>query len=235
MAPHNYKEVIPNVYQIDLGANAFLIDQDGLTLIDAGVPGSIDTLKKALAELRRRPDEIRNILVTHAHGDHVGGLSEIKKLCGAPVYMHQADATMARKGKSFRNFKPAPGIINRLICSLVVNNTNPKPYPLAEVENEISDGAELNIAGGIQAFNTPGHSAGHMVFFWPQQGGVLFAGDTASNMFGLGYSIGYEDLNAAQKDLARLSRLKFEVACFGHGKPILKKASDKFKKKWGPK
>jgi hypothetical protein len=61
----------------------------------------------------------------------------------------------------------------------------------------------------------------------------MFAADTASNMMGLGYSLGYEDLEEGKRSLAKIAALDFEVACFGHGKVIRQGASAKFKQKWG--
>jgi hypothetical protein len=51
-------------------------------------------------------------------------------------------------------------------------------------------------------------------------------------MMGLGWSLGYEDFEQAKRDLAKLGKLDFQVACFGHGKPVLENASQKFKERW---
>jgi hypothetical protein len=51
-------------------------------------------------------------------------------------------------------------------------------------------------------------------------------------MLGLGWSLGYEDLEEGKRSLRKLSDLDFQVACFGHGKPILKDASLRFRKIW---
>ena len=64
-------------------------------------------------------------------------------------------------------------------------------YDPAEIEHEVHDSEELPIAGGIRAIHVPGHCAGQFAFLWVEHGGVLFAADTASNMMGLGYSLGY--------------------------------------------
>ncbi|MFQ5855104.1 MAG: hypothetical protein ACE5LU_05620 [Anaerolineae bacterium] len=65
-----------------------------------------------------------------------------------------------------------------------------------------------------------------------QHGGVLFAADAASNMLGLGYSLGYEDLDEGKRSLAKIAALDFEIACFGHGKAIMQEASSRFRRKW---
>jgi hypothetical protein len=52
-------------------------------------------------------------------------------------------------------------------------------------------------------------------------------------MFGLGYSVIYEDVDEGMRTLAKFSELNFETACFGHGKPIKEAASARFRDKWG--
>src|SRR5436309_3233459 len=76
------------------------------------------------------------------------------------------------------------------------------------------------LAGGVRAIHVPGHCAGQLAFLWPEHGGVLIAADAAANVFGLAPSPLYEDLAEGMRSLSRLSAFDFEVACFGHGRPI---------------
>jgi glyoxylase-like metal-dependent hydrolase (beta-lactamase superfamily II) len=64
---------------------------------------------------------------------------------------------------------------------------------------------------------------------WPQKGGVLFAADACSNVFGLNLSIAYEDLEEGKRSLNKLAELEFQIACFGHGKAILHDAAEHFR------
>jgi hypothetical protein len=52
-------------------------------------------------------------------------------------------------------------------------------------------------------------------------------------MSGLSLSLGYEDLEQGKRSLAKLAALDFSVACFGHGKPLMRDASARFKRAWG--
>ena len=82
-------EVAPNVHLIPgITANPYLIvDADGLTLIDAGLPGSDRKILRALAGLGYyAPKDLKRILITHAGFDHVGGLARLKAATGARVY-----------------------------------------------------------------------------------------------------------------------------------------------------
>jgi glyoxylase-like metal-dependent hydrolase (beta-lactamase superfamily II) len=229
------KQIVPNVYSISLTAvNAFLIDtDDGLTLIDTGIPGSGDKILQAVHELGKQPTDIKNILVTHCHADHTGNLAMLKKETGAPAYMHPLDAAMVRQGESMRPAKPPPQLIHQIVVPLLMRTQQNVSLEPAEIEHEIEDGAELDIAGGIKAIHVPGHCAGQLVFLWPQHGGVLFAADVAGNMFRLGWSMIYEDLEEGKRSLAKVASLDFEVACFGHGKAIVGGAAERFRQKWG--
>ena len=61
---------------------------------------------------------------------------------------------------------------------------------------------------------------------------VLIAADAATNLLWLGYPPIFEDFMVGQKTLSRLAEFEFEVAVFGHGKPIHTRASDRFREKW---
>ena len=229
------RQIVPRVYEVSLGfVNAFLIDADGLTLIDTGVAGSTGKILGAVRALGRQPQDIRHILVTHCHADHTGSLSELKAATGAPAYMHPVDAEMVRAGRATRPMRPGPGIFNHLLFRLFMARRRAAPTTIqpTSIEREVQDGEELPIAGGIRAIHTPGHTAGHLSFYWPHQGGVLFVGDAAAHMFGLGYAPFYEDIQQGQQSLARLAGRDFAVACFGHGKALIGGAAARFRRKW---
>jgi glyoxylase-like metal-dependent hydrolase (beta-lactamase superfamily II) len=229
------KVVVPGLWEVSLGfVNAFLLETDnGLALIDTGVAGSAEKILDAVRATGHAPADIRHILVTHCHSDHAGSLAELKQLTGAPATMHPEDAAMVRAGKPRRRLTPAPGLINGVLGRLLLRFA-PTSIEAAEVEHEVQDGETLPIAGGLQAVHAPGHCAGQLAFLWPQHGGVLIAADAAANAFGLALSPVYEDLAEGKRSLAKLAALEFQVACFGHGRPIRSGASGRFRQKWSP-
>jgi glyoxylase-like metal-dependent hydrolase (beta-lactamase superfamily II) len=225
------KPVVPGLWAVKIRfVNAYLLDTgDGLALIDTGIPGSAPTIQEALRSIGRSPADIRHILVTHCHSDHSGSLAEMKRLTGAPAAMHPVDAAMVREGKAIRPLKPAPGLLNAIICRFLLPGAPTEIEP-AEIEHEVQDGETL--AGGLRAIHVPGHCAGQLAFLWPEHGGVLIAADAAANVFGLALSPMYEDVDEGRRSLSKLAGLEFEVACFGHGKPIPSGASRQFGRKW---
>jgi glyoxylase-like metal-dependent hydrolase (beta-lactamase superfamily II) len=213
----------------------FIVLPEGVTLVDAGFPGTVPLIEEALHELGLDPCDITDILVTHAHPDHAGGLAEVQRACGttggATVWMHPDDAAMVRKGEAFRPYAPAPGVHNRTFVEEVISQA-PTTYEPASVDREVLPGEEIPVAGGITALGTPGHTAGHLAFLWQGDGGVLFVGDAAKNEDGLAPATIYEDFAQGLEDLAMLAGLNFEVACFAHGAPIVGGASDEFRRLW---
>jgi glyoxylase-like metal-dependent hydrolase (beta-lactamase superfamily II) len=224
-------QVIPGLWAVPLKyVNTFLLKMgDGLVVIDTGFPGCAPRIVDAIREIGHEPDDVCRIVVTHCHSDHAGSLAELKRLTGAPAAMHPVDAAMVRQGQAIRPLAPAPGILNSLVCRFLIPSA-PTEIERVEIENEIVDGEALPV--GLTAIHVPGHCAGQLAILWPEHGGVLFAADAAANVFGLALSPLYEDLAEGRRSLSKLSAFSFEIACFGHGKPIRSGASVQFRKKW---
>ena len=86
---------------------------------------------------------------------------------------------------------------------------------------------------GAVALHTPGHTAGHVALLWRRDGGVLFAGDAATNFVRLGVGPVYEDVGEGRRSLRRLAALEFETALFAHGRPLTPRASARFRARFG--
>jgi glyoxylase-like metal-dependent hydrolase (beta-lactamase superfamily II) len=95
------EEIFPFVYALPGGyVNVFLIaEEDGLTVIDSGLKGSDRRIVRAIRELGRKPEEIRTLLITHHHADHVGSLAALLGSSGAVAWAHPLDASPARQSR----------------------------------------------------------------------------------------------------------------------------------------
>ena len=106
------KQVASGVYQLGLGVvNVFFVEDDdgGLWLIDTGIRPGAERIGGGLRALGRAPKELRGVLVTHLHGDHVGGLAAVKAHTGAEVWAQAEDAAALREGRAGRPLEPGPG------------------------------------------------------------------------------------------------------------------------------
>ena len=223
------KRVMNGVYVVAMGtANGYLIEgEDGLTLVDAGFPRKEAAVFEALRQLGRSPHELRHLILTHGHPDHVGSAAAIVRETGARTYMHPADTPLAESGGPFRPMTPAPGLVRQVLCR-VLYNPNERLEPFA-VDQAINDGEVLPIAGGIDVIHVPGHCAGQVALIW-RRGGMLFGGDVFMSITGLGDPLGFEDIEAGRVSQRRLAGLSFEAVGFGHGKPITRDASARLRK-----
>jgi len=225
------KEVLPGVYQIGMGyVNAFLITgDDGLALVDSGLPRKKDPILSAVAGAGRQPADLKHILITHHHIDHMGSLGDLMEATGAKSYVHPLDSPIVRGDRPQPGPNPA-SLLGKFAGPLLAR-FGPAPTT-APVDIEVADGEELAIAGGIRALHTPGHTPGHLAFLLARDGGLLFAGDAAANIIRLGLPIGMftADRQQAKESIRKLAALEFEVACFGHGRVLKGEANLKFRR-----
>jgi glyoxylase-like metal-dependent hydrolase (beta-lactamase superfamily II) len=226
------KRVIKGVHVIPMGyANAFLIDgDDGLTLIDAGFPGKEAAVFGAISTIGRSPDQLKHLIFTHGHPDHIGSAAAIVRKTGARTYMHPLDIPMAESGGPFRPMRAAPGLLRQVMCK-VFFDPDETVEPVS-IDQPLIAGEILPIAGGIEVIHTPGHCAGHVALLW-RPGRMLFAGDVCTNLLGLGDPVGFESLEQGRASQRKLAGLSFDAAGFGHGGPIPRDAAARFRNKWG--
>jgi len=224
------KEIVAGVYQIGtlLGAaNAFLIVEEQLTLIDTGVKGSQGRIKKLIEELGRSPTELTLILLTHCHVDHVGSVVALKELTGAKVAMHRSDTAYLSKALSYPKPKPKP--LSWLYSAFML----PLFYcPAISADILLDDNSELEVLGGLKVIHTPGHTPGNICLYSPERN-ILFAGDTVRAAGGevhMPYKRFTDNWDQARNSLNKLRGLQTTTLCFGHGEAMTAGAQAKLSK-----
>jgi glyoxylase-like metal-dependent hydrolase (beta-lactamase superfamily II) len=220
-------EIIPNVHLVpNTVANPYLlIDPDGLTLIDAGLPGSHKKILRTMAGLGYAPGDLKRILITHSDFDHVGGLAPLIKATGARLYASPIEAQALREGHASRPVKPRR-MITRLLFGLMDGLFKPARI---QVDEMLSDGQILQVLGGLRVIETPGHTPGHISLFSASTG-ILFCGDSiVSGEDGLRGSSGANNWDQAKSDesVRKQAALGPRILCSGHG-PVVMEAAGKF-------
>ena len=214
--------IIPNVQ-----ANSYLIvEPDGLTIIDTGMPFSEKQTLKYIANLGRSTEEIKRILITHADLDHYGCLAALKEASGARTYASQSEAEAMARGGSSRPVNRSIGRFQGFMIRLMGKYLKPTPI---QVDEMLTDGQVLPVLGGLQVVETPGHSPGHLSFFVPSLR-VLFCGDSMkSNDKGLRASRSRNNWNQslAEASVRKQAALGAQIVCPGHG-PVAKDAGGRF-------
>lgn len=228
----NMKQISSSLRQINLGnVNAFVIEDNGLTLIDTGLPGNTDKIFSAIEDAGKKPEDIKRIILTHLHTDHAGNAAEIKKRLNIPVFAHKLDAELIEKGIAGRPTKLTPGIVNWLLYNLVIKKAGRVIAPVM-VDEKLEDNDVIPVAGGIQIIHTPGHSAGHIALLMKNEG-ILIAGDICANVFGnLAFTPLYEDISIGKQSILKAADFSFDNAVFGHGNELLNNANEKLKEKF---
>lgn len=222
------EQVLPGLTRIGLGAvNAYLVDSgaDDLVLIDTGGPMHPRMILGAITEAGHRAADVGDILVTHQHIDHAGGLAGLAAATGARVNVHPLDAPEIETGS-----RPRPAHGHNLMTRILAPTSRSLRLPPAAVDHELADGETLAGSLGIRVVHTPGHTAGHCAFLWGSHGGVLFAGDALANWRGrLGPAPLAEDWARAEVSIGKLAELDFDVALFGHGRVLRGRAVHRFR------
>jgi glyoxylase-like metal-dependent hydrolase (beta-lactamase superfamily II) len=209
-------EIAPAVHQVRmLGADAFLIAEERLTLIDAGMVGSRIMLERYLRRIGRRIEELERIICTHGHPDHIGGVRELvgdrddiavlihpDDLAGLRLSLREAlartDDRAVRRGRLIQYLTRAPAA----------------PTP-------IEGGAVLPLLGGLQIVHTPGHTPGSICLYAPRHR-LLFTGDVLQVIRGrLAYASAFfsHDFAAAQASVEHLAALDVETIALSHYPP----------------
>ncbi len=213
-------EITPHVHLIPgVFANPYLIvDPDGLTLIDTGLPGSEKKILKYIAGIGKSARDLKRIIITHADGDHYGSLNALKAASGARAYASATEAEAMAAGKSSRPLKPG-SVFAKIFFALLAPMFKAPPTAVDEV---IADGKTLPILGDLRVLSTPGHTPDHISLFAPSAG-ILFAGDSMTAYRGkLNVSSGANtwDEGEANESARRQAALGAKIVCAGHGEVI---------------
>ena len=215
------KEILSDVYCLEGSVNIyFFVEEDGITVVDAGMPRSDKKVLNAIQELGHQPEDVKRILVTHSDLDHVGGLAAIQAATGATVITSAEAADYFENGR-FPKHLPAP---MQWFVSIFYKI---RPVPQACIQL-CQDGDELSLLGGLQVISTPGHTPDHHSFYSPSLG-LLFAGDALRTENGrLSSSPKRITANQEQATQSAIRLLELTPAIFacGHGEPMQNHSSD---------
>ena len=220
------KLLVPGVYFLgfEIGQVYLWARQEDVTVIDTGISGSAAAIMRAIDMIGRRPEDVKEILLTHFHDDHIGGAAELVQLTGATLIAHPADAAVIRGQQS----ETPPDLTERERQMLAAIFPRVPRAERVDVDKEVLEGDA--IAGGAGSIEgVPGHTPGSIALFLPALG-VLFTGDTIA--FSNGRPVlGPFNVDRAEaiQSVRKQARLEFEVACFGHGPPIVGGASGRIR------
>ena len=219
------EKVANGVHAVGGYVNAFLVDGDqGVVLVDTGLPKKEGLIENALAAIGRSPSDIRAIVLTHAHVDHTGGAAAMKSASSADLFAPEGDVAAIEGDAPV----PAPPMMKgpmKLMLKLL------PAAPPVSVDHKVSEGNDAVLPDDMTAIDTPGHTPGHTSFLLSREGGILFVGDAAASKKG---SIvpGFPNAGGGPeiaRSIIHLAEFEFKTALFGHADPISTGASEAFR------
>jgi glyoxylase-like metal-dependent hydrolase (beta-lactamase superfamily II) len=220
-------QIAPSLHRLGNGlVNTYLIEEAGeVTIVDAGVPGYWADLPAELAVMGRTLDDVRAIVLTHGHSDHIGFAERMRRELGTVVNVHELDAALARgevpnpaKGMGPIRLRPLLGF---LVFSALRGGLRNRP--LGEVAT-FGDGATLDVPGSPRVILVPGHTPGSAALHVSSHD-ALFVGDAFATR---AVTTGEEgpriapftaDAAEAVQSLDRLADIEARLVLPGHGQP----------------
>ena len=134
---------------------------NGVTIIDAGLPGHWRELEQELTQLGRSLNDVRGIVLTHGVSDHIGFAERLRQGNGIVVHVHELDAARARGQVSKPNSGWGPIRVRPLLGFLWygARHGGLRTRPVGEVVTFLG-GEELDLPGSPRMIHVPGHTPG---------------------------------------------------------------------------
>lgn len=220
-------QLTPSLHRLgeDL-VTCYLIEEAGeVTVVDAGVPAYYSDLTQELDAMGHSIEDVRALVLTHGHSDHIGFAERVRDEHGVPVSVHELDAALA-KGEADN---PSAGTGDMKLGSLLrfllwgARRGALRLKNLTEVNTFGSD-ATLDVPGALRVIHTPGHTAGNTALHAASEG-ALFAGDTLSTLMVTSGDTGPRvaafsaDPDEALASLDRIEDIEADWLLPGHGAP----------------
>lgn len=192
-----------NIIYIDGGARN--------VLVDTGTGLNAQRLDQDLRRLGTKAEKITDVVLTHSHIDHMGGLFPILASASPRVYLHREEADRINSGDTEVTLADSVGA----------------ELPPIRIDNPLEEGQILDFGDvSLQVYHTPGHSIGSICLYIEDLS-LIITGDT---MFAEG-SFGRVDLPTGDSSklvhsLRRISEIDFDIALPGHMQAITEDARD---------
>jgi glyoxylase-like metal-dependent hydrolase (beta-lactamase superfamily II) len=182
--PRLIRNVAPGISQLEHAhVNCFLVQERGsraVTLVDTGLPDTWRYLEKALAAIDRDLTDLRAVVLTHAHFDHLGMAHRLQQVLGLPIWVNAREAYIAAHPYRYAHETPRLYYAARYPTALPIIGRMAAAGALAvrgvESLRDLFPGSELDVPGNPRIIFTPGHTYGHSALHFADRD-ALITGD----------------------------------------------------------
>jgi len=211
------------IHPILLGIDrCYIIQAEGIIMIDGGAPKKGKAFLSAIEALSIKPEDIRLMVLTHGHWDHIGSAKEIQDLTRAKIAMHWKERDCLEK--SLKPLPPGVTVWGSIFVNIMKAFTPLIHIPATHVDIALGDAdfplTEYGIPGRIM--HTPGHSMGSVTVLL--ETGDAFVGDLAMRAFPLRLSPGLpvlaEDMQQVGESWKLLLDAGAKTVYPAHGTPF---------------
>jgi glyoxylase-like metal-dependent hydrolase (beta-lactamase superfamily II) len=222
-------QLAPSLHRVgrDSIVNSYLVEEGGeVTIVDAGLSGLWSGLSGELAAMGRTLDDVRAIVLTHGHTDHIGFAERARRERGWPVSVHELDAALARGEVKNPASGGGPTKLGAILSFLWfgLRHGGLRTTHLGEVAT-YGDGATLDVPGSPRVILAPGHTPGSAALHFAAHDAVLVGDAMATYAVTTGahgprIAPFSADAEQARASLARLEGLDARLVLPGHGDPF---------------
>ncbi len=206
-------------------SRAYLLeDGDHLTLVDTLFDDDAHLIVAYLLSIGRSVHDLTDIVLTHAHRSHLGGVATLKRLSGARVLCHDREAAIVEGTKQAPPVSLLPIRPLVLYPFRVLSYLHRPAHVPCTVDQTIGEGDRV---GTLAVLHVPGHTPGHLAFLW--KGRAVIVGDAILTWpsFGAGWPGFNLDEPEYRRSLRRLVGLRPQIVGPGHGPPISQGTSER--------
>jgi hydroxyacylglutathione hydrolase len=209
------------VIPIRLGViTSFIVKGSKAVIVDTGYPGNANNIISHIRENSIKPEDVSLIVLTHGHIDHYGSAEELKKITGAPIAAHKADAEFLKRGI---NYIGTPARLSGRLLKFFYGGTDSVQTKPLEVDIELDDELDLREFGIVgRVIHTPGHTEGSLSLILSTgeaivgdlvMGGILFKKKP-------GYPLFVSNMSQLRESIERVLQLSPTIICASHGGPF---------------
>jgi metallo-beta-lactamase class B len=201
--------IVSNIYYVGASdiASYLIVTPQGHILLEAGFVETVPLIEQNVRELGFKMEDVKVLLTSHAHFDHVGGLAELKRLTGAALVATAPEAEMlGRGGKA--DFHYGDDLL----------------FPAVKADWIVADGDTVELGGVVlTAHLTPGHTKGSTTWTMRTAGkeralDVVFMASLSTPNYDLVHNPAYPNLGAdILRSVAILRTLPCDVFLAPHG------------------